>query len=85
MSVQMAGWLEAMRVKSRKPVAAQFGLYQDKKLILCPHETQNLEAEALVGRLWQAVGAHIFRMSAQGHDAVFAAGEICGTEQLFSP
>ena len=54
-------------------LAAQFGLYQDKKLILCPHETQHPEAEALVGRLWQAVGAHIFRMSAQGHDAVFAA------------
>ena len=54
-------------------LAAQFGLYQDKKLILCPHETQNPEAEALVGRLWQAVGAQIFRMSAQGHDAVFAA------------
>ena len=54
-------------------LAAQFGLYQDKKLILCPHETQNPEAEALVGRLWQAVGAHIFCMSAQEHDAVFAA------------
>ena len=54
-------------------LAAQFGLYQDKKLILCPHGTQNPEAEALVGRLWQAVGAHIFRMSAQEHDAVFAA------------
>lgn len=54
-------------------LAAQFGLYQDKKLILCPHETQNLEVEALVGRLWQAVGAQIFRMSAQEHDAVFAA------------
>lgn len=54
-------------------LAAQFGLYQDKKLILCPHETQNPEAEALVGQLWQAVGAQIFRMSAQEHDAVFAA------------
>ena len=54
-------------------LAAQFGLYQDKKLILCPHETQNPKAEALVGRLWQAVGAQIFRMSAQKHDAVFAA------------
>ena len=54
-------------------LAAQFGLYQDKKLILCPHETQNPEAEALVDRLWQAVGAQIFRMSAQEHDAVFAA------------
>lgn len=54
-------------------LAAQFGLYQDKKLIICPHETQNPEAEALAGRLWQAVGAQIFRMSAQEHDAVFAA------------
>ena len=54
-------------------LAAQFGLYHDKKLILCPHETQNPKAEALVGRLWQAVGAQIFRMSAQEHDAVFAA------------
>lgn len=54
-------------------LAAQFGLYQDKKLIVCPHEGQNAQALALVKSLWQAVGAQVHSLSAQEHDAVFAA------------
>lgn len=54
-------------------LAAQFGLYQNKKLIVCPHEAQNPEALARVETLWQAVGAQTCRMSAAEHDVVFAA------------
>lgn len=54
-------------------LAARFGLYEGKKLVLCPHEQQNSEALNLIGSLWRAVGADTFTMSAQEHDAVFAA------------
>ena len=54
-------------------LAAQFGLYQDKKLIICPHAQQDAGALETVETLWQAVGAHTYRMSAATHDAIFAA------------
>ena len=54
-------------------LAAQFGLYQDKKLIVCPHEQQDSDGLILLESLWQAVGAQSYRMSAAEHDAVFAA------------
>lgn len=54
-------------------LAAQFGLYQDKKLIICPHELQDETAIELIESLWQAVGAQVYRMQAQQHDAIFAA------------
>lgn len=54
-------------------LAAQFGLYQDKKLLLTPHDTQDPAALNLIEKLWQAVGAHTYTMSAAEHDAVFAA------------
>lgn len=54
-------------------LAAQFGLYENKKLILCPHEVQNPAALQSVEQLWQRVGAHTFRMSAAEHDRIFAA------------
>lgn len=54
-------------------LAAQFGLYQDKKLILCPHEKQDVNSLDRVEKLWQAVGAVTYRMDAAEHDAVFAA------------
>lgn len=54
-------------------LAAQFGLYQDKKLIICPHEQQDSDGLMLLENLWQAVGAQTYRMSAAEHDAVFAA------------
>ena len=54
-------------------LAAQFGLYQDKKLIITTHGPERPEGIALIKSLWQAVGAQTFEMSAEEHDAVFAA------------
>ena len=54
-------------------LAAQFGLYQDKKLIICPHAQQDAGALETVETLWQAVGARTYGMSAATHDAIFAA------------
>lgn len=54
-------------------LAAQFGLFEGKKLVLCPHERQDPAALGLVERLWRAVGARTFTLGPQEHDAVFAA------------
>ncbi|QEY23576.1 prephenate dehydrogenase [Neisseria animalis] len=54
-------------------LAAQFGLYQDKKLIITPHGREQAGGIERVEALWQAVGAKTFRMSAAEHDAIFAA------------
>lgn len=54
-------------------LAARFGLYQDKKLILCPHPEQNPEALSCMTQLWQAVGANVTLMDAEEHDQIFAA------------
>ena len=53
--------------------AAQFSLYQDKKLIITPHGAESPDALRTVESLWQAVGAQTFLMDAAEHDAVFAA------------
>lgn len=53
--------------------AAQFGLYEGRRLVICPHGEQDNRALALVGRLWRAVGADVHLMPAAEHDAVFAA------------
>ena len=54
-------------------LAAQFGLYRNKKLVICPHEGQQPAAAGRIAALWQAVGAQVHRMDAAEHDAVFAA------------
>ncbi len=54
-------------------LAAQFGLYQDKKLIITPHGQEYSDGLSRLESLWQAVGANTFRMSAAEHDAIFAA------------
>lgn len=54
-------------------LSAQFGLFQDRKLVITPHGEEDEEAAGLVENLWRAVGAQTFRMSAEEHDAVFAA------------
>ena len=54
-------------------LAAQFGLYQDKKLIITPHGQEHSDGLSRLESLWQAVGANTFRMSAAEHDAIFAA------------
>ncbi|QEY25697.1 prephenate dehydrogenase [Neisseria zalophi] len=54
-------------------LAAQFGLFQDKKLIICPHGQEDTESLNWVSSLWQAVGAQTHQMSASEHDSIFAA------------
>lgn len=54
-------------------LAAQFGLYQDKKLILCPHEHQDESSLKTVQQLWQDIGARTHIMTATEHDEIFAA------------
>ncbi|MDO4998571.1 MAG: prephenate dehydrogenase [Neisseria sp.] len=54
-------------------LAARFGLYQDKKLIICPHSEQDLNAVQTIEALWQAVGAQTYQMNAAEHDQIFAA------------
>ncbi len=53
--------------------AAQFGLFRHRKLIITPHGGEHSDGIALVENLWHAVGAEIYTMDAQRHDAVFAA------------
>ncbi|PSJ79184.1 prephenate dehydrogenase [Neisseria iguanae] len=54
-------------------LAAQFGLYQDKKLIITPHGDEHSDGLERLESLWQAVGAETLRLSAAEHDAIFAA------------
>ncbi|WP_127261849.1 prephenate dehydrogenase [Neisseria meningitidis] len=53
--------------------AAQFGLFRHRKLIITPHGGEHSDGIALIENLWHAVGAEIYTMDAQRHDAVFAA------------
>ncbi|WP_455524438.1 prephenate dehydrogenase [Neisseria lactamica] len=53
--------------------AAQYGLFQNRKLIITPHGGEDSDGIALIENLWRAVGAEIYTMDAQKHDAVFAA------------
>ena len=54
-------------------LAARFGLYQGKKLILCPHEQQDSGSLNTVAALWQSIGAEVHQMTAAEHDRIFAA------------
>lgn len=54
-------------------VSAHTGLFKNKKVILCPHPTQDSGSLKKVETLWQAVGAQVHELSAAEHDAVFAA------------
>lgn len=53
--------------------AAQYGLFQNRKLIITSHGGEDSDGIALIENLWCAVGAEIYTMDAQKHDAVFAA------------
>ncbi|WP_118898679.1 prephenate dehydrogenase [Neisseria lactamica] len=53
--------------------SAQYGLFQNRKLIITPHGGEDSDGIALIENLWRAVGAEIYTMDAQKHDAVFAA------------
>ena len=54
-------------------LAAQFGLYQGKKLILCPHAQQDTGSLNTIAQLWQSIGAEVHQMTAAEHDRIFAA------------
>jgi prephenate dehydrogenase len=53
--------------------AAQYGLYDGRNVVLAPLPETAADACECVAALWQACGAHVHRMSAGEHDAVFAA------------
>lgn len=52
--------------------AAQFSLFNNKKLILCAHPQQNQSSYDTVKNLWQIIGADIYELSALEHDQIFA-------------
>lgn len=52
--------------------AAQFGLYENRRVVLTPLPENDDDAIALVADGWQACGARVHRMSAAEHDSVFA-------------
>lgn len=53
--------------------AAQYGLYENRNVVLAPLAETDAEAVDRVAALWQACGARIHRMSAAEHDQVFAS------------
>lgn len=53
-------------------LAARFGLFSDKKVVLCPHQQQDSGSLNRIEKLWQRVGANVYQMSAQEHDAIFS-------------
>jgi prephenate dehydrogenase len=53
--------------------AAQAGLYEGRNVVLCPlPENARADVER-IGAMWRAAGARLHEMSAEQHDAVFAA------------
>ncbi|KUM04514.1 prephenate dehydrogenase/arogenate dehydrogenase family protein [Chromobacterium subtsugae] len=54
-------------------VAAQYGLYENRRVVLTPLAETAPEAAETVAALWRACGAEIHSMSAAEHDAVFAS------------
>ncbi|HJV07179.1 MAG TPA: prephenate dehydrogenase/arogenate dehydrogenase family protein [Chromobacteriaceae bacterium] len=52
--------------------AAQYGLYENRKVVLTPLPETLEDATATVSDLWQACGARLHTMTADEHDAVFA-------------
>ena len=53
--------------------AAQYGLYENRKVVLTPLAETDSDACNTVGALWQACGARIERLAPLEHDAIFAA------------
>ena len=52
--------------------AAQYGLYEKRKVVLTPLPQTTMAACDKVAELWQACGAVIHRMRPEEHDSVFA-------------
>ncbi|MEJ2791798.1 prephenate dehydrogenase/arogenate dehydrogenase family protein [Iodobacter sp. LRB] len=53
--------------------AAQYGLYEGRRVVLTPLAESAAESVEFLRALWQACGAQVFEMSAAEHDGVFSA------------
>lgn len=53
--------------------AAQYGLYENRNVVLTPLEETDASAIACVIELWQSCGARTHRLTPSEHDQVFAA------------
>lgn len=53
--------------------AAQYGLYENRDVVLTPLPETDASAIETVAALWQACGARIHTMRAEEHDSVFAS------------
>lgn len=60
-------------LESTGPDAAIASLYVGKKVVLTPLPENSAEQVALVTQAWQQCGAVIHQLTAENHDAVFAA------------
>lgn len=54
-------------------VAAQYGLYDKRRVVLTPLPENDPAAVATVRALWEACGARVYGMGADEHDSVFAS------------
>lgn len=54
-------------------LAAQFGLFDGKKVVLCPHADQDGEALDMAKDLWEKTGANVYVMDAATHDHILAS------------
>ncbi|SNX28152.1 prephenate dehydrogenase [Polynucleobacter meluiroseus] len=53
--------------------AARADLFQGKQTIICPLQENSAQDIDLIEGFWQAVGAHVKKISAVQHDAIYAA------------
>lgn len=60
-------------LESTGPDAAIASLYVGKKVVLTPLSENSAEQVAMVEKAWQQCGAIIHQLTAENHDAVFAA------------
>lgn len=52
--------------------AAKADLYQQRKVVITPHEQSSAEAVARVDAMWRATGADVRQMTVEAHDRTFA-------------
>ncbi|GHA73262.1 hypothetical protein GCM10009007_12710 [Formosimonas limnophila] len=55
------------------PQAALADLYVNKKVMICPHETNHTDDVTTIAAMWQATGAQVYELSLTAHDEIFAA------------
>ncbi len=62
--------------------AAQFGLYEGRRVVLTPLNECSATVLERVRMIWQACGAEVFEMEAEQHDGIFSA--VSHTPHLLS-